>query len=499
MSGPSDRALYLGLDAFDPGLLEAGAREGTLPALARLLARGAVARVENPPALYVGAVWPSFWTSRSPARHGRYCFRQHVPGTYRERAVGAEDVPDPPFWRAFGAAGRSTLVFDVPKVAPDREIRGSHVVDWGTHDPDPAGLRSHPPGLAAEVREALGPAPVPACDEVRRTAAEYRAFAEGLLERIRRRESWLAPRLPGDVDVVIACLAEAHCAGHQAWHLHDSGHERHDPALAAATGDVLLEVYRALDASVGRLAEAAGDRRVMVHASHGMGPHHDGTPALDEMLERLEPALPAGHPPGLRGRFARLVDRRRTRRWSRRFQRRFGRALPIPSRHAARLCFAVPNNEAWAGIRVNVAGREPAGRVEAGAALEAFVAALGSRLAEVRDGTTGAPVFDRVHATRDLYPGADTSHLPDVVARWRRGRPITSLVHPLAGRVESRYRGVRTGDHREEGLVIALGPGLRPGPVPDAVRVEDLGPTLGAWLGVPLPGVDGRPVPSLVP
>jgi predicted AlkP superfamily phosphohydrolase/phosphomutase len=489
--------LYLGLDACDPDVVRDGARTGALPTFRALLERGAVARVVNPPALYVGAVWPSFWTSRSPARHGRYCYRQIVPGTYRERSVSADDVRDPPFWSALGAAGRSTAVFDVPKTSPDPTIRGEHVVDWGTHDPDPPGLRTQPPGLADEVRAAIGATPMPPCDQVRRTAADWRRFADGLLDRIRRRERWIDGRLAQDWDAVIACHTESHCAGHQAWHLHDARHERHDAALAAETGDVLLEVYRALDASVGRLLAHAGERRVMVHLSHGMGPHHDGTAALDEMLERLEPHLPPGRPVSLKGRLARVVDRPRTRRWSRKVLCRFGRPLPIPSGRAARLSFLVPNNEAWAGIRVNVVGREPTGRVPAGSALDAFLAALCERLAEVRNAATGEPVFDRIERTRDLYAGPREGALPDVVARWRRDQPIEALLHPQAGRTEGRFKGFRTGDHREEGLVLTTGPGVRAGLASEPVRVEDLGPTLCSWLGVPVPDVDGRPSPAL--
>jgi predicted AlkP superfamily phosphohydrolase/phosphomutase len=492
--------LFLGLDAADAGLLRRGAADGSFPAFARLLARGAVATTRNPTALFVGAVWPSFTTALSPARHGRYCYEQHVPGTYRTKSFASADVRGAPFWRALDAKGRRTSVIDLPKAALDDAITGEQVCDWGTHDPDRAGFVATPAGLRDEVLAAIGPSPVGPCDGVRPDAEGLAALRDGLLRRMEARERWVASRLDAGFDLVVAGFPEAHCAGHQAWHLHDETHERFDGALRARVGDVVHDVYRGLDAVVGRLLEKAGsDRRVLVLASHGMGPHHDGSAAFDAMLERIEPLLPPGRPPRLRARWSRLVDRRRTRRWSRSLSKRLGFGLPLGSRLAARTCFAVPNNEAWAAVRLNVVGREPLGRLRPGAEADACLEALRARLAEVRNGLDGGPVFGRIAFTRDLHDGPGAGSLPDLVAEWLRPRAIDALVHPVAGRVDAPYRGRRTGDHTEAGLALATGPGIEPGESPVPARVEDLGPTLASWLGVDVPGVDGRPFPAFAP
>src|SRR4029450_6963397 len=98
------------------------------------------------------------------------------------------------------------------------------------------------------------------------------------------------------------------------------------------------------DRALGRILEQAGsDASVYVLASHGMGPHYDATFLLAEILRRLRDA---------------------------------GRSALRPSPPAAEVAgsqryFEVPNNDVYGGIRINLAGREPAGWVRPGAELDA--------------------------------------------------------------------------------------------------------------------------------
>lgn len=495
MSRRRPRAWCLAFDAMDPGLLREAAASGRCPHFADLLARGSVATVRSPPALYVGSIWPSFSTATGAARHGRACFVQHVEGTYRFEPYGARQLVGEPFWRRAEAAGARTVVIDVPKSRFYGDGRGVEVVDWGTHDPEADGFRTAPAALERRILSEVGPAPFRSCDEVRRSAADYAHLRDHLVERARRREAILAMAVEAvDADLVAIAFTEPHCAGHQLWHLHDPRHVRHDPAVRAALGDPVLDLYAALDATLGRvLAHVPDDARLIVLASHGMGPHYDGTHCLDEALERLEPSLPGGKPPSVRGRLARWIDRPTTRRWSHRLRRKVGFGLPLPARAAGRTCFLVPNNEAWAGIRVNLVGREPQGRIRPGAEYDAYLSALEAALREVRNGETQGPAFGAILRTRDLYPLPHAAALPDLVAEWRRDAPFPSLTSPRIGRVEGKVRGTRTGDHRSDGLAVAVGPGLASGAI-EPVRIEDLAPTMLSWLGIDWPGVDGRPV-----
>src|SRR5690554_4021543 len=110
--GDKRRVVVIGLDAADRNLILKWGGEGKLPAMQRLLDTGASGSIENPAGLYVGAVWPSFYTGVSPARHSRYCFRQLVPGSYEVRPFHPREVKGTPFWDAFSAEGKRVAVID---------------------------------------------------------------------------------------------------------------------------------------------------------------------------------------------------------------------------------------------------------------------------------------------------------------------------------------------------------------------------------------------------
>jgi predicted AlkP superfamily phosphohydrolase/phosphomutase len=485
--------VFVGLDAMDPGLVRSWAAEGALPTLARLLPEGASAPPRNPRGLYIGALWPTLYTGCSPASHGRYCYEQWVPGTYGTRPTAPADVRRPPFWTAVGEAGRRACVIDVPHAPLAPPPGGVQIADWGSHDA-PGEFRAAPSELARRVTEEFGGEPVGPCDRRRATAGEVAAFRDALCERAATKAR-IACRLhaEGRFDLLAVVFADSHCAGHHLWHVHDAGHERHDPALAAALGDPLKDVYRALDAAVATVLEGVGARAsAFVLASHGMGPHHDGNRLVEELLRRLAAAPAGGRPPALRARLARLLDRRRLHR----LDRRLGGRLRVPRSRGHGRAFVVPNNDEWVAIRANVVGREPHGRVES-TALDGYLETLTSDLLGVRNAETGEPVFREAFRASDAYPsGPGADALPDLFLAWNRSSPISAVESDKVGRLEGKYRGLRTGDHRPEGLLLARGPGISPGPRP-AIDIHDLAPTLAARLGVSLPGVDGRPVPSL--
>jgi hypothetical protein len=275
--------------------------------------------------------------------------------------------------------------------------------------------------------------------------------------------------------------------------VHDASHPRHVPALAREIGDPLLHVYRALDAAIADLIAAAGRETTLIFVlSHGVGPHYDGDHLIDAVLERIERTL-------RHGRSLTLAERvsYRLRTNGRDKPPIAGRLKRWPAR-AFRKSFRVPNNEAFAGIRINLEGREPHGRIRPGVELEAYCAELARELLLLRNGDTGAPAFRRVERCDRLYQGPRLGLLPDLLAEWSRDAEIFALESPTIGRIEGRYTGVRSGDHREAGLFLAAGPGLTPKRVDPPVSVMDFGPTVAAWLGVALADVDGEPIPELL-
>lgn len=506
MTGP---VALLGLDALDVDALRQWVGEGELPVLGGLLATGVAVPTEAPPGVLVGAVWPSILTGVNPGRHGYHCWQQVRPGRYgserhrvRDEGLGAD-----PVWVPVGRAGRRILVVDPPHAPLVTGLPGAQLLDWGGHDSDQAPL-SDPPGLAEEVLARWGRHPSWGnCNAHDRTAADHVRFRDGLVGGAATKAALVEELVDREApDLVVCVFGEPHCIGHQSWHLHDPTSPACDATLCDEVGDPVLAVYRAVDEAVGRLLGALGpDAVVLALASHGMGTHTDPTFLLDEVLLRLDAA--------------RRFDRER--RWLQRLYRsqdragRLGRVLERPlaalgRRHhdryhawcagaglADRRWYRQPNNEVEGGIRLNLAGREPAGIIEPREA-DAEMDWLVGELEQLTD-ESGAPVVRDVIRTRDRYHGPFVDQLPDLLVRWNRGGMKDRLSSPRIGEVHAPYTGARSGAHHGRGLLMASGPGIEPGVVSEVHPVEDVAATIAALFGLPVDGYDGTPIEAVVP
>jgi predicted AlkP superfamily phosphohydrolase/phosphomutase len=170
----------------------------------------------------------------------------------------------------------------------------------------------------------------------------------------------------------------------------------------------------------------------------------------------------------------------------------------------------VDNGFAVGGIRFNLVGREPAGLVRRGEEMDALCDLLERELLEIRDLETGKSVVAGVTRTRDLYEGEHLDLLPDLLVEWNPELPLGSANAGRAGSgrmrigseaigvVEGENRYCRTGEHRPEGLFVAVGGGIKPGRIERTVSIMDFAPTFTRMLGVDLPNVDGKPVEELL-
>ena len=528
---PSTRVLLLGVDAGSAPLVREWADAGVLPTFQRLFAEGLVGDTRSVEGFFVGSTWPSLYTGVTPARHGISSLVQLRVGSYDLfRCYTGEFVKREPFWNHLSRAGRRVAICDVPLSGVSEGLNGIQLVEWGSHDAN-YGFRSWPPRLARRIRSRFGPHPLStSCDVDRRSPEAFRALTARLVEGVRRKTALTRFLLDqGPWDFFTQIFTEAHCVGHQAWHLHDPQHLAHEPQVSRVTGDPVREVYTAIDQAIGELLRAAGDDcLVIVLLSHGMCARYGAQFLLPDILVRLGVGVPPGPPPAPRAgpgptSLERLLEAgwRRTpdrlKDWLRpgleqiRHARDRGDSLPRWSLDP-RLShgFLVDNGLAVGGIRLNLRGREPQGLVAPGAEEQALSRQLAQDLEEIRNLDSGRPMIRRVSRTADLYQGEYLSLLPDLLVAWSEDTPIGSatvgsgagatvrLGSDRVGELVGTNRYCRTGDHRPEGLFVAAGPGIGPARLSRSVSVMDFAPTLAALLDVEVPSPDGQPIHELL-
>lgn len=527
MNAPT-QLLVVALDSCDVGIMTDLARRGRAPTFKRLLEDGARAHVRTPPGVYVGAVWPSFWSARSAVRHGLYSAQQIVVGSYDRVTTYPHHANGTPFWSRLSDAGRRVAVVDVPLSYLTPDLNGLQVLEWGVHE-HYYGFQTWPPSAADEIRARFRAHPVGSYEldvdvpyspddvmyratPIARTPAEARALASDLVSGVaRKNELSLGLLDQGGWDLFLTSFSEPHMVVHQFAHLHDPSHPWFDAALVTEIGDPVTRVYEALDRAVGdHLARSGEGTPVLVLLSHGMSSRYDGTHLLDRLLRRLELAsdlralrrpntrvlhaawgiCPRWLRPSMGPLMARAV-RRRLRR----------RPAPVDDDpatvdSATRRWYQAPNNFRVGAVQVNLVGREPNGRVHPDD-YDDVCRYLARELSQVVNVESGEPIVDAVWRSDELYGPAAREVLPDLLVDWKVRRPIETSYSPTTGIVQLRDEWWRTGDHEPDGLVLALGADVRPGTSMPDLRTEDIAPTIADALDVTLEDVDGRPEPTL--
>ncbi len=488
------KILVIGLDSADPDLLSEWCDSGDLPVLQSFRKKAVEGKLMSPPAMGDDATWASFYTAVSPARHGRYFLKYLQSGSYITPNFRDEHLKHEPFWNLLSRAGRKVGIIDVPKCPLSRNLNGFQLADWLVHGRD-HNTCSWPPDLASTILTGFGDDGTDRwqsdeylCRMNALSEDKYEVFLQRLLASIGRKLAVTAQFLgQGGWDLFLAVFKESHCVGHQFWHLLDKLHPRYNAALARELGNPIKRVYQALDAAIGKLLRLVGtETSVIIFSDLGMGPNYTGESLLDEILFRLE------SPVSPRWQTLHQTGKRLARKIRGRLLRNRGLYLQA-HRHA----FQLDHTEISGAIRVNLKGREPAGRIRPGKELEEFYASLSRDLLDLINPDTGKPIVEQVLRTDVLLNGEHRDCLPDLFVVWRRDAPITAAASPKIGELRIRTPEYRTGSHVGDGIYFGYGPSVTVGRQPCPASIMDVGPTIAALLNTPLPDTDGKPIAAL--
>ncbi len=499
----SRRLVLLALDAADSHLVRRWAREGALPTLGRLLDAAVTAPIATPPAVLESAIWPTTITGSSPARHGMFAGGKIRIGTYEmHEGMRPDRLAVRPFWAHLSRAGKRVAVIDVPFARPHK-LRGIQVTNWGCHDAWAWERSSWPPRLITDLVRRFGDHPVGHCDAPSRSIDEYEDLRRRLIAGVRRKAALLRYCLElAEWDLFFGVFSESHCAGHHFWHFMDPSHPRYDPNAPTALQDAIRDVYRAIDAGVAEVLRGLpSEAHVLLLLSHGMGPWHDGSHLLDLVLERLEGK--AGDESTDGSEPEPYLARRRL--WSSR------RILPTVVRRALknrlpdsitrlwtwahppshpwqyRRAFAIPGHNMTGGVRINLKGREPLGRVAPGREYDKLCKELTDSLLALENPETGTRAVQWVARADSLYQGPHLREMPDLFVEWDHGASIRMLSSPHIGTVSGNPHAHRSGEHRGYGLLAGVGPGFRQGAHGGSLRSQDVASTILEFFGVRRP------------
>lgn len=477
------RVLLVGWDGAEPSLVGELTARGQMPNLARLTRAGLLTEIASTTRPESATAWATLLTAAPPAAHGVFGFAYHAPSSYRTQLHTTAGLHQPFVWERLSTAGLNSLVINPPMAYPPRPLRGALVC--GQMTPSAAHVFTYPADLSARLRRAGYPldAEPPEPNEDReaylaRMEAQVARRTEIALDLLRE-QPW---------DFVLVAYTELDRLQHFFWADMDAQHPAHARRRPTArTAQGIVRHYQALDQALGALLDAARPDLTIVVSDHGFGPCSRKV-YMNVWLRQLGLFIPK--PSGAALGVGALGELRRLRRWApaRALKRRLLGARPLVGHDLQTAAFEQgvdwQRTRAWfseaGGIRINLAGREPAGIVRPGAEYDALRALLMDEALALRDPLSGLPIFARAEPREALYPGSP--HLeaaPDIVLETFHPRAHALQNHiPLSGHAAPPDEAIcadafpYTATHTDRALLAANRP-------PD-VPVADLA-DVGRW------------------
>ena len=419
------RVLVIGLDCASPELVF-GRLRGRLPHLSALMDGGVFGPLESTIPPITCPAWASLVTGLDPGELGLYGLRNRRDRSYAPlETVSSLKLEAPAVWDILGARGKRSIVVGVPPGYPPRPLPGWRVSCFLT--PSAQAPHTYPPELGAELAGVAG--------ELRFDVGEYRGSdTERIFRDIREMTHQHFAVLrhlvsTRDWDLAFGVYMGLDRLHHAALRFLDPDHPRHDPASPLRAE--ALAIYEEVDREIGALVRLVGDETaVLVVSDHGARPLLGGL-CINQWL--------------LREGYLRLLRK----------PDRIAAPRDVGVDWAATTAWA--EGGYYARVFLNVAGREPEGRLPAGG-LEQVKKALAARISAL-PGPDGQPLGNRVF-------------LPEQCYRALRGVPPDLIVYPgdLAWRavgtvghtsiyVAPTHQGLDDANHAEHGIFLLRAPG----------------------------------------
>ncbi|HEY3732103.1 MAG TPA: alkaline phosphatase family protein [Steroidobacteraceae bacterium] len=426
----SARLLIIALDATDLCLLQRHIDAGRLPVIAGLRAHGRLQALSSSACATDAALWASFHYGTEIGEHGRYHDYLRLEDGRYGLAVQSEQQRDT-IWDQLSHRGMRVAVFDLPKSRAPRPTNGLHLTDWLVHGRIFARPSSYPTELAQEVINRFGEAPPSRCDRICEQLTD--AQLSQTLDHLRwsvsmKRRAALFYLARQSWDCFAVAFKEIHCCSHGFWNLIDPDHPSHDRVRSARLGDPSSGIFQKIDRAVGDLVTAAGpESELIVFSTSAFQANGSVDHLLPELIVQLNKFI-----------------------WN-----QGAASLPPRSSWGVKM---LSYNENTCALRLTC--KSSASGVSPDDGRAATIQALEQILQRITDPDTGEAMFVAFHRPSSDHAGSRSQSLPDMLLVPRAGVFPQAAVSPELGRIVAKAPGMRPGNHRDGGFVIARGPAV---------------------------------------
>jgi predicted AlkP superfamily phosphohydrolase/phosphomutase len=465
------RVILIAWDGADWRILDPLLEQGALPNLQALLDRGQRDVLRSTVPTHSWAAWPSFLTGVDPVDHGVYDILETVPGTHKQYPVTYKSIKARTFLDDLTAANKNVLLVDVPLTFPPPAIHGSLLAGGVL----PKGRTFTAPADLPETLQKAGldwPINGMSWTTYHNKPDAYldEAF-EVTAKRIKAAE-WLMDN--SDWDLMASVWVSIDRTQHALSNYVAPDHPDYVKNKDTRIGKKVADIFRQTDEAIGSFVSRAREDDIILFISDHGFQSCTRTINMDRMLKEfgyLEfTASNAVLGPMQWGPMRKIA---------RKVYDTLGLhgkvSLPQPVNWAKTQAYTTIRSTGE-GVSVNLAGREIDGVVDPGD-FEKVRDALMDRLGSYVDPKTGKKPVKEIHKREEVFKGRFAETAPDILMVPAEGY---SLTHAKSAIEDADWV---SGDHRIEGVIVAVGPNVKPFEQPPALI--DMAPTLVAALDAP--------------
>ncbi|MDH3942471.1 MAG: alkaline phosphatase family protein [Anaerolineae bacterium] len=502
---PPNPIFFVGLDSANPSLIEAWMEDGSLPTLKRLRERGAYTRVNHPGDQHLEIPWATFYTGQNPGTHGVYHYIQWNSKKAAYERINSDQLglQMQPFWREFHDGDPRAIVIDILHLPDIQPFNGIEINGYVTYE-SLQGRYYYPPEMKKLIDQNVGIPPemwekyelytIKELTEIHGKLLTQNQDMAKLVNYLQASQDW---------DLFITLLASPHRSGHRFMDTSNLRYEEEGKDTSAIE-NALKEVYQSCDRAIAdMIAELPPNTTILVSSLHAMDFNHSRTHMLPKLLERVigGPSAPSQPTTKRRSPIHKLREMvPNSWRWAVKIK------LPLAWQdrmtnywYTGKIdwentpAFTVMGDY-FGHVQINLKGREKYGWVSPGEEYQAWIERIKAGLSTFKDGDTGEDIIERIFEKEESdYHGERMHLLPDLSIEWKKTPTYQhrSLVSDVYGEVPwptpNRDPNGRSGHHRNQGFLIAVGEQFPPNSLIPVLRTIDFAPTILDLLGLETP------------
>ncbi len=484
--------ILIAIDGADDRLIHTWVKEGHLPTIASLMARGCYGKITGLDCITEHGSSLSLLSGVSRSVHGYYFFRQLIPKTYQLSPYNFPDTGILPFWTQLKNSNKKVAIIDAPDSVIVPDIEGLQVANWATHYAALGFLFpcAEPPELLADVRKIFGKQISISEFSPKSSLAQDLMMYQRALERIEKKGELCRELSQRDnFDLISLGFYESHTSAHYFWKYLKAAQDNQ-------LKNAIREIYQAIDTQIGLLLqELPQQANIVIYSAFGMEDSYPTTGLIPDFCQKLgyQVLLPPSQKQSLKP--LPLVRRLLPQSWREAISQR----LPLSVQERLindnfanttdwkkTRAFAIPSLYT-SFIRINLEGREPQGIVKLKDYYD-LLAEIETELKQLIDPITNQPAIKQIVKTAEWFNTEQPEHLPDLFIEWQPAQHfLERLIHPQAEITQTKFFYHRDSYHSQNGFMAAAGESIKVKGNIQEIDLLDLAPSCLNLMGIDVP------------